>query len=144
VESPPALPRIGRAGLYGLGAGLVVALVYGVVSEPPFDLSWGLIVVGLVGGWIIGSAVAAGAWGGRFHLIVAQVRWLAALLAVIAWLVAMIVGYVASQVFYQAAATPLGDRLSVGGFFDYLNSSVISPSILGLAAMAFVAWRVTH
>jgi hypothetical protein len=48
---------------------------------------------------------------------------------------------VSSQVFFQGAATPLLDRLSVSGFIEYLNSTVFSPSILGLAAMAFMAWR---
>jgi hypothetical protein len=143
VESPPAVAQVGRAALYGLGAAVLVALAYGSLQDP-LNLSWGLIVVGLVGGWVIGSAVAAGAFGGRFHLVVAQVRWLAALIAVIAWLMASAVGYVGSQVFYQGAATPLADRLSLGGFLDYLNSGVLSPSVLGLAAMAFVAWRVTR
>jgi hypothetical protein len=72
------------------------------------------------------------------------VRWLAALLAVVAWIEAAIVGYVAGQLLYQAAATPLGDRLSLSGALEYLNSSVLSPSILGLAAMAVVAWRTAR
>ena len=134
------MPRLLPATAYGLAAGAGVALVYGVLADP-VGLSWGLIVVGLIGGVIIGAAVVKGAWSGRFHLIVPAVRWLAAILAVAAWVAATVVAYVASQVFYQAAATPLPDRLSVGGFVDYINGAVFSPSILGLAAMAFTAWR---
>jgi len=129
-----------RAVLFGLGASIPVALVFGILADP-FGLSWGLVVVGLIGGFVIGAAVVQGAYNGRFHLVVPRVRWLAALVAVIAWLAATLVAYVGSQLFYQAATSPLADRLSIGGFFDYLNGAVFSPSILGLAVMAFMAWR---
>ena len=134
---------MGRAAIFGLVAGEGVALAYGLLADP-VGLSWGLIAAGIAGGWLIGWAVATGAWSGRFHLIVPRVRWLAALIAVIAWIEAVVVGYVASQVFFQGAATPLADRLSLNGFLEYLNSSVFSPSILGLAAMAFLAWRTAR
>ena len=62
-------------------------------------------------------------------------------MAVVCWIGAALVAYVSSQVFYQGAATPLMDRLSVAGLIDYVNGTVFSPSILGLAAMAFMAWR---
>ena len=129
-----------QAALFGLAASVPVALVYGVLADP-FGLSWGLIIVGVIGGFIIGAAVAQGAFNGRFHLIVPRVRWLAAVVAVVCWTGAALVAYVSSQVFYQGAATPLMDRLSVTGLIDYLNSTVFSPSILGLAVMAFMAWR---
>ena len=132
-----------RAALFGILAAEGVALAYGAIVEL-LDLSLGLIVVGAVGGWIIGWAVANGAWSGRFHLIVPRVRWLAVLLAVLSWVEAAIVGYVLSQVLYQAAVTPLLDRLSVSGFLEYLNSSVFSASILGLVAMALLAFRAAR
>lgn len=140
MENTPASPDVGRAAIFGVLAAQAVAIAYGLLAEA-FDLSFGLIVVGMAGGWIIGLAVAKGAWSGRFHLIVPRVRWLAAVIAVAAWIEAAIIGYVASQLLYQAAATPLGDRLSFSGLLEYLSSSVLSPSILGLVAMAFVAWR---
>ena len=140
MENPPASPRIGRAALFGALVAQAVALVYAILAEL-FDLSWGLIVVGIAGGWLIGWAVLTGAFSGRFHLIVPRVRWLAVLIAVIAWIEAVVLGYVGSQLFYQGAATPVFDRLSLTGLLEYLNSAVFSPSILGLAAMAFVAWR---
>jgi hypothetical protein len=143
VENPPASPNQARAAAFGLVAAEAVALVYGVLADP-FNLTWGLIAVGAVGGWIIGWAVANGAWSGLFHLIVPRVRWLAVVLAVLAWIEAALVGYVGSQLFYQGPATPLAERLSVAGFFEYLNSAVFSPSIVGLAAMAFLAWRAAR
>ena len=117
-----------------------VALLYGVLADP-VGLSWGLIIVGLVAGAVIGAAVARGAWNGRFHLIVPRIRWLAVLVAALTWVAAVAVAYVASQVFYQAATTPLGNRLSLSGFVEYLGGATLSPNVLGLAAMAFTAWR---
>ncbi|MEO6349912.1 MAG: hypothetical protein ABIP53_04600 [Candidatus Limnocylindrales bacterium] len=143
MENPPASPNTARGLAFGIAAAIPVALVYGILADP-FGLSWGLIIVGLLGGWIIGSAVAQGAWSGRFHLIVPAVRWLAALVAVVTWIGAAAVAYFASQLFYQAATTPIGERLSLGGFVEYLNGTVFGPSILGLAAMAFVAWRAAR
>ena len=132
-----------RAALFGVAGAALVGLVYGVLADP-VGLSWGLIVAGLVAGWIIGTVVAQGAWAGRFHLLVPRVRWLAALIAVVAWVWAAIVAYVGSQLFYQGATTPIAERLSASGFVEYLNSFVFSPSILGLAAMAFMAWRTAR
>ena len=129
-----------QAALFGVAASVPVALVYGVLADP-FGLSWGLIVVGLIGGFTIGAAVVRGAFNGRFHLVVPRVRWLAAIVAVGCWIGAAVVAYISSQVFYQGAATPLMDRLSASGLIDYLGGTVFSPSILGLAAMAFMAWR---
>lgn len=140
MENPPAGPNIGKATLFGLLAGALVALVYGVLAEI-FDLSLGLIVVGLGGGFLIGAAVVRGAFNGRFHLVVPRIRWLAALIGLVSWLAAVLIGYVIGQLLFEGAATPLFDRLSVSGFVEYLNSSLFSPSILGLAAMAFMAWR---
>lgn len=117
-----------------------IALAYGLLADP-VGLSWGLIIVGLLAGALTGAAVARGAWNGRFHLIVPNVRWLAVLVAVLTWVAAAVVAYAAGQVFYQAATVPLGDRLSISGFFEYLNGVAFSPSLLGLAAMAFTAWR---
>ncbi len=117
-----------------------VALVYGVLADP-IGLSWGLIIVGVVAGAFIGAAVTQGAWNGRFHLVVPRIRWLAVLAAVATWIAAVVVAYVASQVFYQGATTPLGSRLSLSGLVEYLGGAALSPNVLGLAAMAFMAWR---
>jgi len=116
------------------------AFVYGILADP-FGLSWGLLVVGLVGGWLIGSAMAYGAWEGREHASVRALRWTAAVVALGTWVASSLVAYLGSQFFYQAATTPLMDRISVSGFIDYFQGTLLSPTLLGLAAMAFMAWR---
>jgi hypothetical protein len=126
--------------LYSIAAAVPTALVYGILADP-FGLSWGLIVVGLVGGWLIGSAIAYGAWEGQEHSTIPALRWTAAVIALGAWLAASVVAYVGSQFFYQAATTPLMDRISVSGFIDYFQGTLLSPTLLALAAMAFMAWR---
>ncbi len=140
MESPPASPRVARAAGFGLAVGAPVALVYGLLADP-VGLSWGLIIVGLVAGALIGAAIARGAWDGLFHLVVPRIRWLAVLAAMLTWMAAVVVAYLGSQVFYQGATSPLGDRLSVSGFLDYLGGGAFSPTILGLAGMAITAWR---
>lgn len=117
-----------------------VALVYGILADP-FGLSWGLIVIGLIGGAVIGAAVAYGAWSGREHKTRRSLRWIAATIALLAWLAASGIGYVGSQLFFQGASTPLADRVSLAGFVEYFGGILISPTLLGLAAMAFTAWR---
>ena len=131
---------MGRAVAFGLAAAIPVALVYGVLADP-FGLSLGLIVVGLIGGYFIGLAMARGAYDGRFHLRVRNLELAAIGVSVVAWLLAIVVAYVGSQLFYQGATTPLLERVSVGGFIDYLGGSIFSPTVLGLFAMAFTAWR---
>jgi hypothetical protein len=140
VESSSATPRIVRAAAFGLAAAAPVALVYGILADP-FGLSWGLIVVGLLGGSVIGMAVAYGAWGTTEHQAHKTLRWMAAAIAMLAWVAASVVAYVGSQIFYLGATTPLADRVSVAGFVDYFGGTLISPSLIGLAAMAFMAWR---
>lgn len=117
-----------------------IALVYGILADP-FGLSWGLIVVALIGGAVVGASVAYGAWSGHEHETRRSLRWIAAACALLAWLAASGIGYVGSQIFFQGATTPLADRVSLAGFVEYFGGIVISPTIFGLAAMAFMAWR---
>jgi hypothetical protein len=121
-------------------AAVPAAVVYGILADP-FGLSWGLIVIGLVGGWAIGNAMGYGAWAGAEHAALPSLRWTAVLVAVLAWVASTVIAYVGSQFFYQAATTPLMERISIDGFVDYFQGTLLSPTLLGLAAMAFMAWR---
>ena len=109
-------------------------------------LTFGLPVVALVGGWIIGTAVAYGAWGESVHEPLRTLRRGAVLLAVVAWLLGLILAYVVSQALIPQAATALSDRLSVGGFFDYILGLDVVRFIhlLSLAFVAVMAWRAAR
>jgi hypothetical protein len=117
-----------RTSAYVLGVTALVALVYAVLAEP-FGFSWGLIVVGLVGGAGIGYLLQG---SGRVTLAVA--------LAVVAWLCGLAGAYVLSQVLYQGATTPLTSRLSLGGLWEYAQIAFL-PRAIALVATVIAAWR---
>jgi hypothetical protein len=126
-------------------AALVFALVYGLSAEL-IGLTFGLPIVALLGGWVIGTAVAYGAWGESAHEPNRRLRQGALALAVAALIVGLIVAYVVSQALIPEAVTPLGSRLSVGGFFDYLLGLDIVRFIhlISLAFVALMAWRTAR
>jgi hypothetical protein len=117
-----------RAVALGVVAALAVALVYGLAAEA-IQLTFGLIVVALVGGYVIGQAV--------------KTRRPAVALSIGAWVVGLVVAYVVAQALLPQASTSLGARLSAAGFVDYLSGldvmKVVHP--LALAATALAAWR---
>lgn len=139
-------PHTGHGFGLGLLAGLAVALVYGLSAEL-VGLTFGLPVVGLVGGWVIGTAVAYGAWGERAHAPDRLVRTGATLLGLTAWLVGLIVAYIVSQALIPEATNALAERLSPGGFLDYLFGTfdfVRLLHIVSVALLAFMAWRAAR
>jgi phage shock protein PspC (stress-responsive transcriptional regulator) len=146
VAEPPLTtdpPRTVYGAFLGVLAGLAVAVAYGLAAEL-LGLTFSLPVVGLVGGWVIGTAVAYGAWGDREHLPVGFVRSSAAVVGAGAWLVGLIVAYVVSQALIPQASNPLLDRLSLAGLLDYLFGTfdfVRLLHLVALALLAFVAWR---
>ena len=145
VEDPSDSPRLA----YGLGLGWLAATAFAVAyaaSAELIGLSFGLPVVALLGGWIIGTAVAYGGWGELERLPHRGLRLAALALAVEGWLSSLILAYILSQVFLPQSVIALADRLSVGGFFDYLLGLDLVRFIhlLGLALVAFMAWRAAR
>jgi len=131
-----------RAIVFGIAAGTIVALAYGLLSEP-IEFTLGLFVVGIVGGWLIGNAVSYGAWHGKTHEAHRPLQWAAVAIAVVAWIAAVYLAFVMSQVFVPAASTPLISRIGIGGLFEYLAGLDLVPivHIVALALMALMAWR---
>ena len=133
----------------GLGLGWLAAAAFAVVyalSAELVGLTFGLPIVGLIGGWLIGTAVAYGAWGEIDHLPHRGLRLGAVALAVEGWVLGLILSYILSQVFIPQASTPLTDRLSLGGFFDYFLALDFARflHLLALPAVAFMAWRAAR
>lgn len=132
----------GRGVAFGLAAAVAVAITYGILAGA-IELTLGLIVVALVGGWVVGNAVAYGTWRGAVHDRNPSLQRLAVVLSIAAWVGALSVAYVISQALFPQATTPLSGRLSVAGFFDYVTGLDIVRFIhlIALAAMALIAWR---
>ena len=126
-------------------AAAAFAVVYALSAEL-VGLTFGLPIVGLIGGWLIGTAVAYGAWGEIDHLPHRGLRLGAVALAVEGWVLGLILSYILSQVFIPQASTPLTDRLSLSGFFDYFLALDFARflHLLALPAVAFMAWRAAR
>jgi hypothetical protein len=133
----------------GLGLGWLAAAAFAVVyalSAELLGLTFGLPIVALAGGWLIGTAVAFGGWGEFEHLPHQRLRVGAVSLAVEGWLLGLILAYILSQAFIPQASTPLSDRLSVGGFFDYFLGLDFARflHLLALPLAALMAWRAAR
>jgi hypothetical protein len=145
LQDPTDSPRFARGLGLGWLAAAAIAVVYALSAEL-VGLTFGLPIIGLVGGWLIGTAVAYGGWGELEHLPHSGLRLGAAALAVEGWLLGLILAYILSQVFIPQASTPLSDRLSLGGFFDYFLGLDFARflHVLALPLAAFMAWRAAR
>lgn len=133
----------------GLGLGWLAAAAFAVVyalSAELVGLTFGLPIIGLAGGWLIGTAVAYGGWGEFEHSPHRGLRWGAVALAAEGWILGVILAYILSQAFIPQASTPLADRLSLGGFFDYFLGLDFARflHLLALPLAAFMAWRAAR
>jgi hypothetical protein len=128
---------------WGLLAMLAVAVAYGLLLYP-IGLTWGLIAVGVGGGWLIGRAVRHGAWRGLPHPRNWSLRILAVVLALVAWLIGMFVSYVMSQLLLAGAAQPLLERISPAGFSEYTAQIYDIFHGIAMGALAIMAWRTTR
>jgi hypothetical protein len=126
----------------GLVAAISVAVVYGILSEP-FGVSFGLPVVGFVGGWLIGNAIAYGTWLGEPHESIRSLRWTAVGMTIIAWVGALVIAYVISQALIPQASTALASRLSLNGFVDYFTGLDVTRffHLIAVAVAAVMARR---
>jgi hypothetical protein len=140
--------------LVGLGAALLVALAMGLLGGL-FDLTAGLIVVGLIGGWLIGRAVAGVARGGslRSWLSGAEpatgrtpgaVRLVAIGCALVAVAGGLVVLWIVSLAAVPDATTGLLDRLGAQPLGDWLDPQLgqLGPILLlTLLVTLAAAWR---
>jgi hypothetical protein len=145
---------LSRVLLVGLGAAFLVALAMGLLGGL-FDLTAGLIVVGLIGGWLIGRAVAGVARGGslRSWLSGAEpspgrtpgaVRLLALACALAAVAGGLAVLWIVSLAAVRDATTSLLDRLAaqpLGAWLDPQLGQLGPILLLTLLATLLAAWR---
>ncbi len=125
---------------WGALAGIGVAVAYGLLWGL-LELHFGLIAIGVMGGWLIGAAVTHGAWRGELHVPDRRLRVLAAALGASSWLGGAFIAYFISQALFPNPTTGLLERLSFAGFSDYLISLVDLVHGIALLALVTFAWR---
>jgi hypothetical protein len=128
MESPT---RRGRPLAFGVVAAIGTGAAWALLSAV-LDLHFGLLVVAAFGGWLIGMAVKP--VGSRAR------RWAIAL-ALAAALVGSIGDFVLSQLLLPQSSTPLGQRLSISSYLDYLSGTFDIIDALAIALLVLVAWR---
>jgi hypothetical protein len=138
-------PRVARGLALGALAAVIFSVVYGLSAEL-IGITFGLPVVALLGGWTIGTAVAYGVWGESVHEPDRTLRRGALALAAGSWLLGLVIAYFVSQALIPQATTSLAERLSVGGFLDYILGLDLVRFIhlLSLALVAVMAWRAAR
>ncbi len=145
VPSPSSSPGtrptdLLRAALAGLVVAFMVALVLGALRAI-FDIGPGLLVVAAVGGWLLGAALAWGAWGSAAHLPNAGVQSMAAVLGAVAWLVGSAIDYLISLALLPASSRTFAERLSDQPFPAWLAPQLSLVDAAQIAILVIVAWR---
>jgi hypothetical protein len=151
-EVAPGPPDLGRAAGAGLGSGVALGVAAGLLAGL-VDLTAGLIVVGAIGGWLVGRAVAAGAWHEPLFEPLARpgspagIRSLAAALAAAAWVLALGVDWFVALAALPEARTGVLDRLGSLPLVEWLTPQAgqLGPSfLLAALASAALAWRAAR
>jgi hypothetical protein len=125
-------------------AGLVTAAAVGLglgVLRSVFDLGPGLLVVAAVGAWLLGEAVARGAWGSAAHMPHEGVPRIAAVLGAIAWLAGSAVDYLLSLALLPASSRTFAERLSDQPFLAWLAPQLSLLDAAEIVILMVVAWR---
>jgi len=129
MEAPTR--RRGRALALGLAAALGTGAAWALLSAV-LGLHIGLIVVAAFGGWLIGASVRSA---------VPRAQAWAIGLALLAWLVGSVLEFVIAQLLLPAASSPLVERVTISGYFDYLAGTFDIIEALAIALLVLVAWR---
>jgi hypothetical protein len=124
---------------WGALAMVGVSLFYGLMIYP-VGLTWGLAAVAVGGGWLIGKAVLRGAWGGRVGQPSRRLQALAVVVSLIAWQLSFAVAYLAAELLL-VSDFPLADRLTLAGFWTYVNGIASLPHAVAIAAFVIMGWR---
>jgi hypothetical protein len=142
-SKPIAAPRSDLFGgvVFGLAGAVIGALAW-MVAAGPFALTWGLIGMAAIVGWLVGSAVGWGAWNRagprRTHPVV---RALAIGFGFLAWLGGTYLAYLWQLAVSAEASEPIAQRIAEQDFTRWLPSQFGALQVVQLAAIAILAWR---
>jgi len=127
--------------VFGLAGAVIGALAW-MVAAGPLALTWGLIGMGIIVGWLVGSSVGWGAWNRagprRTHVVV---RLLAIALGLLAWLGGTYLAYLWKLAIAAKAGEPIAQRIAEQDFPRWLPSQFGPLEVAELVAIAVFAWR---
>jgi hypothetical protein len=141
-SKPIAPPRSDLFGAFVFGlAGVVIVALMWLVAAGTLALTWALLGVAAIGGWVIGSAVGWGAWNRegprRTHPLA---RILAAGFGALAWVAGTYVTYLWKLVVSAEETEPIAQRLAEQDFPRWLPSQVGPLEIAEIGLLMFFAW----
>jgi len=108
----------------GVGLGLIAVVVAAVACallRGILDLTTGIIVFAVVGGWVIGAAVRQGAWEGQPHRPSSAPAIAGACLGVLCWLAGLVGAWLVTMAILPASSRTFTDRLAAMPFPDWLG-----------------------
>jgi hypothetical protein len=114
----------GRAFLIALAVGLLAAVAWATLRSV-LDITIGSLVVAALGGWGIGASLRRGGLP----------RWVAAGLAVVAWITALLLAWLVAMAILPGSTRSLAERLEATPFVDWL-----APQLGIVEIGALVVW----
>lgn len=132
-------PNLRRGAEFGAVAALAVVAAW-LVLGGIFDASWGLIVAGVAGGWLIGAWTGFGAWSEGARGSHRAPGAVAVTLALFAWLGGTVAVYLWTRAILPGSTQPFGERLAAVPFPSYLAGFFGPVEVLEIAALVAVAW----
>jgi hypothetical protein len=136
VRERPDLPR---ALLLGLLASGLVALAAGLLRSI-LDVSTGLLVLAVAGGWAVGAAVRRGAWGGLAHRASTAPEALGLTLGAVGWVAGFVLAWVVALAILPGSERSLADRLTTTPLLDWLAPQLGLADVLALVLAAVFGW----
>lgn len=134
-----ARPNLMRAGLFGLTATLVIAMLSALLVAI-LDLGVGLLALAAVGGWLIGATTRVGAWSTAVSLPSWPVRGVAIAFGGLAWVAGLYGAYLLSLLIRPDSSLTFGERLAQSSFGDWLAPQFGVLQILELLLFVGIAW----
>ena len=133
-------PDLARAVAIGAGAALLFALGW-LLLAGVLAMDYGIVVAAAAGGWLVGSAVAFGAWASRPHRPRRSLQALAVALTFGGWLVGNVFDWLWSQALLPGSSLSLPERLAQTPFADWLSGQLSPLTALQVGLAVVVSWR---
>jgi hypothetical protein len=142
-----AAPALGasrpRALFFGGLAALATAVGWLLVAGI-LGLDYGAVVVAIVLGWLVGTAVAYGAWSGAAHTADAGIRAIGVALALTGWGLGVFLDYLWSQLTIPESQQTLVERLAAEPFPAWVGGQLNPLFLLSAVAVGLFAWRAAR